>query len=173
MPFQSNGTVVFEGDAERAQDAALALAAHAGVEREVFTLTLDRVRDIVSDHDPAPDANRRELTLHARNRITLDATAQTDAGRRRCVLLDTGVGWVVSLNERARESNATPVLERLTGAPATSSGIPTLERLIDRFSRGRRSGVSARTSAVHFAVADPLSFDTDGGFRPPRRGAHS
>ena len=95
VPFQSNGTVVFEGDAER-----------------------------------APDAARRELTLHAGNRIVLDATAQAEAGRRRCVLLDTGVGWVVSLNARCRESNATPVLERLTGAPATSRGLPTLIRLV-------------------------------------------
>ena len=130
VPFQSNGTVVFEGDAERAQDAALALAAHAGVEREVFTLTLEEGGDIVADHAPAPDAARRELTLHAGNRIVLDATAQAEAGRRRCVLLDTGVGWVVSLNARDRESNATPVLERLTGAPATSRGLPTLIRLV-------------------------------------------
>ncbi|MGC0368254.1 DUF1697 domain-containing protein [Microbacterium sp. SLBN-111] len=135
-PFQSNGTVVFEGDAECAQDAALVLAARAGVGREIFTLTLDEVGAIVSDHAPAPDAARRELTLHAGKRIALDATAQAEVGRRRCVLLDTGVGWTVALNERHRESNATPVLERLTGAPATSRGIPTLARLIDRVPPG-------------------------------------
>lgn len=135
-PFQSNGTVVFAGDAGRAQDAALVLAIRAGVEREIFTLTWDEVEDIVGDHAPAPDSARRELTLHAGNRLDLDAAVQAEAARRRCVALDTGVGWVVTLNERDRESNATPVWERLTGAPATSRGIPTLGRLVDRFSRG-------------------------------------
>lgn len=48
-PFQSNGTVVFAGDAERAQDAALVLAARAGVEREIFTLSASRTRRPSSD----------------------------------------------------------------------------------------------------------------------------
>jgi uncharacterized protein (DUF1697 family) len=135
-PFQSNGTVVFDGDADSAQDAALVLAARAGVAREIFTLTLDEVGAIVTDHAPAPDAARRELTLHAGKQIPVDTAAQAEAGRRRCVLLDAGEGCTVALNERDRESNATPVLERLTGAPATSRGILTLERLIERFSRG-------------------------------------
>lgn len=130
VPFQSNGTVVFEGDAERAQDAALALTAHAGVEREVFTLTLDRVREIVSDHSPAPDANRRELTVHRGGPITINTATQAEAAHRRCALLDSGDGWTVTVNERERESNATPTLERLTGAPATSRGLPTLIRLV-------------------------------------------
>lgn len=131
-PFQSNGTVVFAGDAERAQDAALVLAARAGVEREIFTLTLDEVRAIVTDHAPAPDAARRELTLHAGGPITLGPRAQDEAARRRCTLLESADGWTMTLNERERESNATPVIERLSGAAATSRGLPTLVRLIAR-----------------------------------------
>ncbi|RWR21792.1 DUF1697 domain-containing protein [Microbacterium enclense] len=135
VPFQSNGTVVFGGDAERAQDAAPILAARAGVKREVFTLTLDELGDIVSDHGPAPDADRRELTLHDGGSIVIDAATQAEAARRRCTLLESAEGWSVTLNERDRESNATPVIERLTGAPATSRGLPTLIRLVARFPR--------------------------------------
>jgi len=136
-PFQSNGTVVFEGEACLAADAMSALAARTGVAREVFVLELDELVDIVTAHRDADDAARREFTAHAPVTITLDDEAAREAARRRCVLLETGRGWTIAVDERDRESNATPVIERLTGAPATSRGIPTLARLADRFSTRR------------------------------------
>lgn len=132
MPFQSNGTVVFAGHAVLAVDAMSALAASAGVERGVFTMGMDELVTLVHAHGFTEDAARRELTLHAPVRIPLDDHAAAQAARRRCALVETGVGWAVTVNERERESNATPVLERLTGGPATSRGLPTLVRLIDR-----------------------------------------
>ncbi|MDF2991527.1 MAG: hypothetical protein K0S37_2041 [Microbacterium sp.] len=136
-PFQSNGTLVFEGDAALAADALSTLAARTGVTREVFTLGLDEVADIVAAHRDADDAARRELTLHAPMTIALDERTTAEAGRRRCAVVASGPGWTVTRNERDRESQATPVIERLTGAPATSRGIPTLIRLIDRFAPPR------------------------------------
>lgn len=131
-PFQSNGTIVFSGEAAHAADAMCALAARTGVEREVFTLAWEDLADTVDAHRHADDAACRELTLHAPVRIALDEQSGREAARRRCRLLQTEVGWTVTANERDRESNATPVIERLTGAPATSRGLPTLIRLIDR-----------------------------------------
>ncbi|WZH37397.1 MAG: DUF1697 domain-containing protein [Microbacterium enclense] len=131
--FQSNGTLVFEGDATLAADALSALAARTGVTREVFTLGLDELAGIVAAHRDTEDAARRELTLHAPTTIALDERTAAEARRRRCVIVASGPGWAVTRNERDRESHATPVIERLTGAPATSRGIPTLTRLIDRF----------------------------------------
>ncbi|WP_344736882.1 hypothetical protein [Microbacterium awajiense] len=47
-------------------------------------------------------------------------------------MLDAGEGWVVTLNDRERESNATPTVERLTGGRATSRSMTTVRRLLDR-----------------------------------------
>lgn len=131
--FRSNGTVVFDGDPAAAQDALGLLAARTGTERDVFTLPLDAVAAVVAEHGDRPDTGRRELTLHAPVTIALDEHAAQEAARRRCRILQTGPGWAVTVNERDRESNATPVLERITGAPASSRGLPTLTRLVDRF----------------------------------------
>lgn len=136
-PFQSNGTVVFEGEASLAAEAMSALAARTGVTREVFVLAFDELADITAAHRHADDAMRRELTAHAQMTITLDEAVAREAARRRCAILETGAGWTITLNERDRESNATPVIEHLTGAPATSRGISTLARLVDRFSTPR------------------------------------
>lgn len=136
VPFQSNGTVVVTDAAPRAvlDDVQAALAARSGIEREVFTMPLDEVAAIVDGHAHAPDASRRELTLHAGDVIDIDdAAVIAEAAHRRCRLVAAGAGWVVSANERDRESNATPVVERLTAAAATSRGLPTLVRLVDRF----------------------------------------
>ncbi len=65
--------------------------------------------------------------------VPLDERTAREAARRRCRLLQTGPGWTVVLDERDRESNGTPVLERITGAPASSRGLPTLVQLVDRF----------------------------------------
>ncbi len=133
VAVRSNGTVVFEGDPGAALDAVEALAARTGVVREVFVLSLAQVVAVVDEHGAAPDTGRRELTLHAPVTVPLDERTAREAARRRCRLLQTGPGWTVVLDERDRESNGTPVLERITGAPASSRGLPTLVQLVDRF----------------------------------------
>ena len=138
VAFQSNGTVVFT-DAPAsgiAGDIGAALLARSGVERDVFVASLDEIAMVVAAHAGAPDAARLEFTLHRGGVLDVDdASVATESAARRCRVIDAGSGWVVSANERDRESNATPVIERLTGAPATSRGLATLIRLVDRFAR--------------------------------------
>jgi uncharacterized protein (DUF1697 family) len=139
VTFQSNGTVVFpDAAADRAVQTAHAvqdaLAARAGVEREIFVMPLDQVAELVEAHAREPDAARRELTLHGGGILDLsDASVAREAARRRCRRVAAGPGWTIAINERDRESNATPTVERLTSGPATSRGLPTLIRLVDRF----------------------------------------
>lgn len=133
--FQSNGTVVFDSDDPDAvvDGAVLAVAARSGVEREAFWISFPELERVVAVHESAPDAVRRELTLHGGGLIDLSSDRVVrEAAHRGCVMVDAGHGWVVSANERDRESNATPVVERLTGGLASSRGIPTLRRLVDR-----------------------------------------
>ena len=47
-------------------------------------------------------------------------------------MLDASSRHALVLNHRERRSNGTPVLEELLGVPATSRGVPTLLRLLDR-----------------------------------------
>ena len=136
VPFQSNGTIVFVAtDPETViADAVVALANRTGLEREGFGMPLPALARIVDAHAGEPDARRRELTLHTGDLIDpADPDVVREATHRRCAVVDSGPGWAVLLNERDHESNGTPVIERLTGARATSRGIPTLMRLVDRF----------------------------------------
>ena len=138
VAFQSNGTIVFESNYPQAvvSDAASALAARSGLERAGFWMLLADVAAIVDAHTVEPDSARRELTLHAGGTIDLDdAEVVRVAAHRRCEIVDAGEGWIVSINEHDRESNATPVAERLTGLPATSRSLATLGRLVDRFAQ--------------------------------------
>lgn len=134
--FQSNGTVVFDADDPQAVlGGALAhLAARSGLERDGFWMPLARVAEIVDRHATRPDAHRCELTLHGDGVIDpTDPAVIAVARHRRCEIVDAGPGWLVCVNERDAESNATPIAERVTGGPASSRGLPTLVRLVDRF----------------------------------------
>lgn len=136
MAFQSNGTVVFAAEEPHAvmDDAMAALSARSGLERVGFWMAMPDVIGLVEAHTDEPDAARRELTLHSGGTIDRqDPHVRSVAAHRRCEIVDAGFGWIVSVNERDRESHATPVAETLTGGPATSRGLPTLVRLIDRF----------------------------------------
>ena len=138
VPFQSNGTVVFTDAAHERllPQVQSALAERTGIEREVFGMSLARIVALVDAHSLEEDAGRRELTLHGGGTIDVhDPSVVREAALRRCRLVTAGEGWTVATNERDRESNATPVVERLTGGPATSRGFPTLIRLVDRFAR--------------------------------------
>ncbi|MEO8907088.1 MAG: DUF1697 domain-containing protein [Microbacteriaceae bacterium] len=134
--FQSNGTVIFDADPvpEIVAEVMVSLAARSGAEREGFAIPLQELERIVRRHADATDMSRRELTLHSGGMIDrTNGAVVRRAAQRRCVIVDAGVGWVATADERARESNATQVVERITGAPATSRGLPTLLRLLDRF----------------------------------------
>jgi len=138
VAFRSNGTIVFDADApsEVASRAVEALTARTGLTRECFTISMDELGRIVDAHAGEPDAERRELTLHRGGTIDIDDPAVVqEASRRRCVIVASSDGWTVSVNERERESNATPVIERITAAPATSRSLGTLVRVVDRFAR--------------------------------------
>lgn len=134
--FQSNGTVLFE-----AEDPALVLetviasiAARTGLERDAFAMAFDELGAVVDARRAAAAARRFELTLHhgdVIDRRSRDVIEQ--AAVRRCVVVDAGRGWALVRNEREGEGNATPVIERLTDGHASSRGLPTLLRLVDRF----------------------------------------
>lgn len=135
VAYRSNGTVVFEQPDVRdpAEDIALALAELTGLDREVFTLAVDQLAAIVAPHRQSSDLSRRELTVHRGVLDIGDAAAVATATRGRCNFLASGPGWVVTANERDGESNATPVIERVTGGPATSRGLSTVVGVVERF----------------------------------------
>jgi len=135
VPFQSNGTIVFTAP----DAAALALAvrerlAGRGVfDDAIHVRSVAFIARIVLAHAGEPDGRRRELTLFERGRDPEASTLLTESVRRRCRIADAGDGWAVVLNERDQQSNGTPTLQAVLGTPATSRGLPTLARLIDRF----------------------------------------
>lgn len=142
LSFQSNGTIVFTARAAEAdglaQDAVAALARVARHEREVVTASLASLRPLVDEHGSAIDTHRRELTLHGGPALEPDSVALLEAERRaHCTVLDSAPGWVVTLNLRDRQSNGTPLVEHVLGIPATSRGLPTLVRLLEKFDASR------------------------------------
>ena len=77
-----------------------------------------------------------ELTLFpAGHVIADDDTLAREAGRRRCAAIELGPGFAVVMNDNDRESNGTPTVQAVLGVPATSRGLRTLVRLVDRFGR--------------------------------------
>ena len=134
--LQSNGTVLFDADdpVEAAERAAVAIAVRSGHQREVFCIPLASLAEVVDRHSDAVDLSRYEFTLHGGGRLDLMAPEMTkEADRRRCEIVDAGPGWAIICNRIDGEGHATPVVEILTGGPATSRGLPTLMRLISRF----------------------------------------
>lgn len=143
VSVQSNGTVVVESTdpsalAEAVEDA---LEEATGIRREVFALPLTVIASIVVEHAVGPDASRLELTVHSAPAVMTSGDAAEDAQRRgRCRVLSVGeregAAWAVVLNEVERQSNGTPVIERITGGPATSRSLATLRRVVERFGDG-------------------------------------
>lgn len=138
VTFQSNGTVLFNaGDPQAViEDAVKALAARTGLHRAAYALPFTEIERIVVTHAGQPDANRREVSFHGRHGAPIDL-ADPDvvraAAEYRCRILEFTDGWAVSLNDIEGDGNGTPVIEQLTGCPATSRGLRTLARLVDRF----------------------------------------
>ena len=136
ITFRSNGTVLFESRSPRkVLDAATqAIAARSGVGRDIFWVPFDTVVSVVEAHGGADEPRRREFTLHGGGTIDLeDPDVEAEADRNRCRIVDAGSGWALVRNDVEGEGHATPLLESLTSGPATSRGLPTLVRLIDRF----------------------------------------
>ena len=136
VTFQSNGTVLFDSRSpEEVVDAAAeAIAARSGAEREILWISLSNVVAVVEKHRGAREPRRLEFTLYGGGTIDLDdPDVEAEADRNRCQIVDAGSGWALVRNNVAGEGHATPALESLTGARATSRGLPTLVRLIDRF----------------------------------------
>lgn len=136
VTFQSNGTVLVESRCPRkvVQAASEAIAARSGAERDIFWVSLHTVIAVVEKHRGTQDPRRHEFTLHDGGTIDLDdPEVEAEADRNRCAIVDAGSGWALVRSDVEGEEHATPVLERLTGGRATSRGLPTLVRLIDRF----------------------------------------
>jgi hypothetical protein len=136
VTFQSNGTVLFDSeDPGAVADAvAVSIVARTGLDRDCFWIPFAVLVEVVDAHGAAPEPRRYEFTLHRGGSIEpADPEVQQEAALRRCRIVDAGPFWALTRNDREGEGNATPVIERLTGGRASSRGLPTLVRLVDRF----------------------------------------
>jgi uncharacterized protein (DUF1697 family) len=136
--FQSNGTIVFDSDAPSAvvEQAADAIAVRSGYDREILWIPWSELRAVVDEHGATPEPPRFELTLHSDTIIDRDDVRVVScATEHRCSIVDAGQGWALIRNDVQGEGHGTPLLESLTGRPATSRGLPTVIRLIARFGR--------------------------------------
>ena len=147
VSVQSNGTVVVESTDSSALAEAVedALEGATGIRREVFALPLTVIASIVDAHVGRPDSSRLELTVHSSPAVLTGGDAAEEAQRRgRCRVLSAGecegTAWALVLNDVERQSNGTPVIERITGAPATSRSLATLRRVVERFGDGGSTG---------------------------------
>lgn len=137
VAFQSNGTILFATD--DVTEALVAgvrsrLAARGVHSGEVFTRPLAFIRGFVTRYGDRPDAHRYELTLFPDAQQILDEDlAGREARRRRCELVDHGPGWAAVRNDQDARSSGTPTIEAVLPVQATSRGLPTLARLVDRF----------------------------------------
>jgi uncharacterized protein (DUF1697 family) len=143
VSVQSNGTVVVasSGPSALAEAVEDALEAATGIRREVCALPLTVIGAIVDEHADRLDASRRELTVTAGPAIATDSEAAGESQRRGgCRVVAAGehegTAWAVVLNDAERQSNGTPVVERIMGTPATSRSLGTLRRVVDRFGDG-------------------------------------
>lgn len=138
VTFQSNGTVIFESeDPDSVADTVITtLSSRAGIERDCFSIPLADIAEIVDVHAPAPDIAHRELTLHHAGTIDItDEAVRRTAADLECTIIDADDGWIVTLNHRDRGGNGTRIAEVITGDLASSRGLPTLIRLVNRFAR--------------------------------------
>ena len=138
VPFQSNGTIVFDSDDPGAvlETVVASIAARSGLERDAFWIPFGDLVAVVEAHGAAPDPRQHEFTLHGGGTIDPgDSEVVREAAVRRCEIVDAGPGWALTRNQNAGEGNATPTVEQLTGGRASSRGLPTLVRLVDRFAR--------------------------------------
>jgi len=124
--FRSNGTVVFDsGDID---SVAGALQREQLSGREVFVRPATFFESLMHLKG-SPLESRLEVTIFDSETSLTEADADVvhDAERRgRCEIVESGAGWALVLNHSERQSNGTPVVERIIGGPATSRGLSTL-----------------------------------------------
>lgn len=137
VPFQSNGTIVFDAqEADGIVAAVVATLAARGHPRDCFVMPVSDLARIAQAWAGSPLLSRLELTMHDAGTLDLQSElAVAEAGRRRCRPMESGAGWVVVLNDRDRESNGTPAVEHAIAGPATSRSLRTVLRLLDRHAR--------------------------------------
>jgi uncharacterized protein (DUF1697 family) len=136
VPFQSNGTLLFHSDepAEVTATVTASIEARTGLERDCFWIPFTVLVEVVDAHGATSEPRRYEFTLHRGATIDpADSRVTEQAAARRCRIVDAGPGWTLTRNDREGEGNATPVIEGLTAGRATSRGLTTLVRLVDRF----------------------------------------
>lgn len=136
VTFRSNGTILFDSRSPRktVDTAAAAIASRSGHPRDILWIPLKEVRAVVEKHGGTSEPRRFEFTVHGAGPIDReDPEVAAEAERNRCEIVDTGARWVLVRNSIPGEGHATPTVERITGRRATSRGLPTMVRLVERF----------------------------------------
>jgi uncharacterized protein (DUF1697 family) len=135
MPFQSNGTVLFDapGPDESANETIELLAAESPWRDVAFVRSAEWLLGLVTDlARDEPKLSRTELSLFD---ISVSPVDRLPLAGHRCTVVSGGPGYDITENDRDRESNATPTLQRALGLRVTSRGLPTLTRLVEQLSR--------------------------------------
>ena len=128
--IRGNGTVVFDADDPTgcADVAVRLLAEGSGWSDVAFVRSLAWIADILTFvHTRTEDQQNLELTVFDES-----LTPAKPLTGRRSVVIESGQGFALTMNERANESDGTSTLERALGVKATSRGIPTLQLLARR-----------------------------------------
>jgi hypothetical protein len=131
--FQVNGTVVFAADDPQAvaDEAARLLVPVSGWDDVVLVRPLDWLASLRLEEVEG----NAEVTFFD-GPADFPGQLPWEAPRGEVTVLDASPRHAVVLNHREHRSNGTPVVEALLGVPATSRGVPTLLRLLDRHDRG-------------------------------------
>ena len=120
-----HGARVFCGDdpVEAGERASAAIAARSGHAREVFSIGLASLAEIVDRHGDAGHLRQYEFTLHGGGHLDpAAADVREEADRHRCEIVDSGPARAMISNRIDSEGHATLVLESLNGGPATFEG---------------------------------------------------
>ena len=131
--FRSNGTVVLKAESGNDVQSRLRMdAAGPLADRTMFVRPASLLEQF-APHAGSPTLGRLEVAVFDADAHLDDVGAIGSASRRgRCEIVAHGKGWALVLNHVDHQSNGTPVIERITGRPATSRGLPTLLALVER-----------------------------------------
>ncbi len=140
--FQTNGTVVFAAESLAvARDivarAALTLASVCGLREPAFTVELERLAALVAE-EPFAEVEAENLYgfnasfMADEHLARLSAPLLSPRGDVELIRVTPFVALSVSRRVGAGIGYPTPFLEKLLGAPATTRGWGTIERLVAR-----------------------------------------
>ena len=106
------------------------MRAASGWHDVIFVREVDWLAGLVLDLDSdVPVSTNTELSLFDES---VALAEKLPLPGRRCTIVRGGPGFAVCVNDRERESNGTPTLERMLDVRVTSRGLPTLRRLVER-----------------------------------------